>query len=194
MRKLLMVALLLVVGSAYADNVYENSMDGDAGGWGVAVSFPTEGDRTFTRGNPFNGDAGGWWYINTYTGPIDVSSAVTFEADVRWHQEGSNAYGNAWIGVRLGTPGYGDVFIDPFFQVGLVPAGSVGDTWYHMSYTLTPEDKLILQYFDGFEFFGSFDDDAPLADYVDLDNVVFTPEPTSLLLLGLGLVTVLRRR
>ena len=192
MRKLLMVASLLVVSAAYADNVYENPMDGDAGGWLCTASVVTEGDRTFTRGHEF---VDPWWYVNTYAGgEVDCSTGVTVEADIRWHQEGSTPYLNAWVGLRLGTPGYGEVFIDPFFQVGLVPPGSVGDTWYHVSYTLTPEDKVILEHFDGFEFYGTIDDDAWDLDYVDFDNFVITPEPSALFLLGLGFVTVLRRR
>ena len=191
MHKLLVIVLLLAVGSVYATPVYENPMDGGAGGWLCTASIVTEGDRTFTRGHEF---ADPWWYVNTYAGEMDASAAVTVEADIRWHQEGSTPYANAWVGLRLGTPGYGEVFVDPFFQVGLVPPGSVGDTWYHVSYTFTPEEQAILAHFDGFEFYGTIDDDAWDLDYVDFDNFVLTPEPGSLLLLWLGFATVMRRR
>jgi len=195
MRKLLLVALLLGVSSAYADNLFEFPMDGGTGGWGCEAFIVTEGDRTFTRETNFNDDAGGWWYANTYLGgEVDVAGAAAFEVDVRWHQEGSTAYANAWIGARIGSPGYGDIFIDPLFVVGYVPEGSTGDVWYRVGYDLTGADQTVLQHMDGFEFFGSFDDDAPTADYVDFDSVAFTPEPTSLVLLGLGFVSVLRRR
>ena len=195
MRSLLVFATLLVVSSAYADNLFEFPMDGGTGGWGCETFVVTEGDQTFTRGTNFNVDAGGWWYANTYLGgEVDVAGAATFEADVRWYQEGSTAYANAWIAVRIGSPGYGDIFIDPLFIVGYVPPDSEGDVWCHVSYDLTGADQVVLQHMDGFEFFGSFDDDAPMADYVDMDSVVFTPEPTSLLLLGLGFMSVLRRR
>ena len=195
MRKLLMFASLLVVSSAYADNLFEFPMDGGTGGWGCETFVVTEGDRTFTRGTNFNDDAGGWWYANTYLGgEVDVAGALTFEADVRWHQEGPDPYSNAWIGVRIGSPGYGDIFIDPLFIVGSVPPGSVGDVWYHVSFDLTGEDQTVLQHMDGFEFFATYENNRPTADYVDMDSVVFTPEPSSLLLLGLGFVTVIRRR
>ena len=198
MRKLLMIVLLLLVSAAYADNVYENPMDGGATGWGCDVAIVTEGTRTFTRGWNFNDNAGGWWYVNTYTGTVDLSAAAggQFEADVRWHQAGSTPYANAWIAVRLGSPGFGEYFHDPFFIVGAVPPGSVGDTWYRMSFDMSlAAAEMDLSQFDGFEFYASFDDPGgETVDWVDFDNVAFTPEPTSLLLLGLGFAALTRRR
>ncbi|MBU0639008.1 MAG: PEP-CTERM sorting domain-containing protein [Planctomycetes bacterium] len=197
MRKLLVVATLLVASAAYADNVYENPMDGGAGGWGCQTAIVSAEGRIFTRAYDFNQDAGGWWYVNTYTGEIDVSAAVDFEADVRWHQAGSTPYANAWIAVRLGSPGFGEYFHDPFFIVGSVPPGSVGDEWYRMSFplSLAVDAGMDLSHFDGFEFYASFDDPGGEGlDWVDFDNVAFTPEPTSLLLLGLGCAVLARRR
>jgi hypothetical protein len=186
---------MLVATSAYADNLFEYPMDGGTTGWGCDVAVVTEGDRTFTRGCEFNNDAADWWYANTYLGgEVDVSGALTFEADVRWHQEGPRAYQNAWIGVRIGSPGYGEIFIDPIFVVGTLPEGSTGDVWYHVSYDLTGEDQVVLQHMDGFEFYGLYENTRPSVDYVDMDSVVFTPEPASLVLLLIGCVTLMRRR
>ena len=156
----------------------------------------TEGDRTFTRGCNFNSDAGGNWYVNTYLGgEVNVAGALTFEADVRWHQEGGPAYDDAHINLRIGSPGYGEIFVEPIFLVGTLPPGSVGDVWYHVVVDLTGEDQLVLEHMDGFEFFGVYDNPRPTVDYVDMDSVVFTPEPESLLLLlGLGLAAASRRR
>ena len=69
------------------------------------------------------------------------------------------------------------------------------DVWYTMVVDLTGADPEILAHVDGFEFFGVYDNPRPTVDYVDMDNVVFTPEPESLLLLlGLGLAAASRRR
>lgn len=200
MRKVLMVASLLVVSSAYAQNVYEDPMDEAPGGWGSDLIVVTEGDRTFTRATNFWSDPPApWFYCNKWAGgEVDISEGVRFECDIRFHQEGSNPYANAWLGVRLGTPNveeWGEYFHDPLIIIGVDPPDSQGDEWIHVGFDLDLADAhMDRSHFDGFEFFGTYDNDAPTVDYVDFDNVVFTPEPASLLLLGLGFVTALRRR
>ncbi|MGD8453612.1 MAG: PEP-CTERM sorting domain-containing protein [Phycisphaerae bacterium] len=200
MRRLLVVVTLLAVSTALAENVYEDPMDVAPGGWGSDVTVITEGDRTFTRAYNFWSDPPGpWFYVNKWAGgEVDISQAIRFECDIRFHQEGSNPYANAWLGIRLGTPdveNWGEYFQDPLIVIGVEPPDSVGDEWIHVGFDLTLADPWMDRvHFDGFEFFGSYDNDAPTVDYVDIDSVVFTPEPNALLLLGLGLTAVLRRR
>jgi hypothetical protein len=214
MRKLLMVALLLVVSAAYADNVLEDPLDDAEWGWGATATSPYyEGDRTYSKISDFNGDILGgdppWFFYcpNRFIGTTDISAGVRFEVDVRIHQE---APADSWLGVRLGTwnaEEYGEYFHgDGLWQpdptnpsgVNLCDGDDPKDEWITVGFDLdlARDAGMDLTQFDGYEFFGGYAgavENASL-DYFDIDNMRITPEPSGLLLLGLGFVTVLRRR
>jgi hypothetical protein len=216
MRKLLVVVSLLVVGSAYGQPVYEDPLDDAVGGWGANATSPyTEGGRTYSKISDFNNDITGgappWWFFaaNRYVGVLDISSAPRFEVDVRIHQE---APADSWLGVRLGTWNvelYGEYFHgwdgawppDPTNPSGVNlchAATDPHDEWITVGFdlSLAVDAGMDLTQFDGFEFFGGYAGTTGNAslDYFDIDNAVFTPEPSSLMLLGLGFVAVMRRR
>ena len=215
MRKLLVIGLLLVTSSAFAENVYEDPLDDAGGGWGANATSPyTEGDRTYSKISDFNnavtGGAPPWSFYaaNRYVGVLDISAAPRFEVDVRIHQE---APADSWLGVRLGTWNvelYGEYFHgdgmwppDPTNPSGVNlchAATDPHDVWMTVGFdlSLAVDAGMDLSQFDGYEFFGGYAGTTGNVglDYFDIDNAVFTPEPASLLLLGLGFVTVARRR
>jgi len=203
MRSVLILSVVVLAATAYGQPVYEDSLDGMVGGWGATATSPhVEGDRTFTRIVNFDGAPNGtpeppwnyyagWTNVPCWPDRVDVSAAPTMEFDVRFHQE---APSGTSIRLRLldfmSTPDFVD---SPYVVCGVdTPA----EVWYHVVVDMSLMSSIDLTQLGTYEFNGIYEGTAAngAIDYIDVDSLVFTPEPASLGLLGLGLLTVIRRR
>jgi hypothetical protein len=216
MRTLAVLATL-VLASATLGNIIElpmDTLDYISVQAGMDMAVVTEGDRTFVRtwnlSESTDWPGSPWYYapivnFRDANGGVDVDASApgaTLEFDVRYYQEGvgtdgSEPYQNCNFGVQLSAflgPEwwrYANVWLPGAFN-NPEPHGE----WHHIVIPLdvTAENpEFDRTQFNRFEIHGSNARHVP-EDHIDLDNVVITPEPSALALLGLGLVTVLRRR
>ena len=202
MRKLLVVSVVMLAATAFAQPVYVDPLDSMTGGWGANATSPhTEGDRTFTRIVDFN-DRGsgeeppwifyaGWTNVPTWPDRVDVSAAPTLEFDVRFHQE---APSGTSIRIRLldfeSDPDYID---SPYTVCGV---DTPPEVWHHVVIDMSLMATIDLTRLGTYEFNGVYEGTSENAglEYIDVDNLVFTPEPASLSLLAIGALALIRRR
>ncbi len=181
--------------------------------------FPDEAMEAqgFTRHN-LTTVPGGWWYqyvdlnlagVTVPGAGLNLSAAgSTVEFDARYFQggENTNPFGDAPIFVRLyNYAADGNTYVG-HRDYGIVygpnstnpPYGAWYPTWWHVTIDVNATPHTDGGTFDvtnvsRIRWYGT-DWSGMGQDFVDLKNLVITPEPTSLVLLALGGLLLARRR
>lgn len=219
MRKLACLVSVLLVGIALGENILEmpmDTLDYIVVGGDMTATVVTEGDRTFVRFQPLedNDWPDGWFYwprfdLTAANGGERIDASVegsTLEFDVRYYQEdvigdnGVGPYENANIGIQVKSRDpndvQGEMWLGGYFKVGVSPPDDPpeGNEWYHLVVDLHQGvGDLDLQYVWKMELHGGYGRNVP-EDFFDVDNLVITPEPSTLGLLAIGLLGLTRRR
>ena len=175
------------------------------------MSFEDEGEGGFVR---HHASGGNWWYQYADLdlagiGAVDLSPAgaqISFDTRFFQHpQTNTNPYGDAPVFLRLYTYDLNEA--DPPYvghrDYGIVYGVQFGDLphpdWTTVVLNIDDDLAVSSEFFDvtnvtRVRFYGT-DWQGGGDDFIDVRNLAITPEPTSLVLLGMaGLGLVMRRR
>lgn len=221
MKKIALVLALAIAPMAMGANLVELALDGSdmtgIGGYWAPVTGDFDGD-TNADGYITSYEISGWWCIGIDLialgiGPIDVSglsASDTISWDARFFQaeNNSNRWADAPIGFQMKTVNSSDPNFDyrakwewPFGPQGDAETfpdwTSVSTTWGDMAadpwFWSEPEGwdptNVVELVFYGTNWYNG----TPNEDFVQIKNLVITPEPSALVLLALGALAIRRR-
>jgi hypothetical protein len=193
--------------SLHAAPIATSTFSSNAEGWAVVSTIGYYGSPTYspTGGNPggyiyaVDPDTGAWGFAapSKFLGNVSAAYGQPFSFDIAAYNTPEHA--TAWVGIQ----GAGYQFIC------LYDAPASASTWYSRSVSMTetagwvdPDTQMPPTYAEMMAVLSSLDGLVITAEFLEglendisgLDNVVLTPEPTTLMLLAVAVPVLMRSR